>query len=586
MTTLKHEEKASSRLQAPNQGGYPSVAVVTLDGEKDWSEEALVVGNYQLARLVGQGGFGAVYEAQHVTLKNSFAVKLLQPQWAKEEKFFERFQREALVMAELRHENVVQVIDFGVSEQLGPYLICEWLEGKSLYRLWRLNRNLKWGWVLALMLQLLDALAYAHEKGIVHRDLKPENIILTTGSRGRLLVKIVDFGIAHIVGKHFQQQGEKTDDLQKRGAAIGTPYYMSPEQVRGELDRIDHRADLYACGIILAEMLTGQRVFEGGSNRDTMRLQLEALPPRMAELNPDREYPEILEAIVAKALSKDPAHRFQSAHEFNQTLEQAMRSIGIDPIWEDIYHDSGEATGLFPMPKRRDIQYKMIASVVPPTRPLRSMMIGVSVAVLLLLGGFVGIRFLYPPPPSVKPKPRVAAWMDESKKAPPAPEVREIPLGSAAQEGAGNTSEDGQKKAADQEDEEPEVKRKPRQNRRGGRRVKRKKTRVARGQRTQEPPATSSDVPTRTTVPAPREATPMPRREAATLVQYRITTTPNGASVFVDGKKVGATPLTIRGEVGKRVQIEIKKEGYVSRAYLWTFRQNSQNSFRLIEELL
>jgi len=400
------------------------------------------------------------------------------------------------------------------------------------------------------------------------------------------LVKIVDFGIAHIVGKHFQQQGEKTDDLQKRGAAIGTPYYMSPEQVRGELDRIDHRADLYACGIILAEMLTGQRVFEGGSNRDTMRLQLEALPPRMAELNPDREYPEILEAIVAKALSKDPAHRFQSAHEFNQTLEQAMRSIGIDPIWEDIYHDSGEATGLFPMPKRRDIQYKMIASVVPPTRPLRSMMIGVSVAVLLLLGGFVGIRFLYPPPPSVKPKPRVAAWMDESKKAPPAPEVREIPLGSAAQEGAGNTSEDGQKKAADQEDEEPEVKRKPRQNRRGGRRVKRKKTRVMRGQRTQEPPATSSDVPTRTTVPAPREATPTPRREAATLVQYRITTTPNGASVFVDGKKVGATPLTIRGEVGKRVQIEIKKEGYVSRAYLWTFRQNSQNSFRLIEELL
>ncbi len=585
MATLKHEEKESLRTEAPKQGGYPSVALLALDGEKDWSEDALVVGNYQLTRLVGQGGFGAVYEAQHVTLKNSFAVKLLQPQWAKEEKFFERFQREALVMAELRHENVVQVIDFGVSEQLGPYLICEWLEGKSLYRLWRLNRNLKWGWVLALMLQLLDALVYAHEKGIVHRDLKPENIIMTMGSRGRLLVKIVDFGIAHIVGKHFQQQGEKKDDLHQRGAAIGTPYYMSPEQVRGELDRIDHRTDLYACGIILAEMLTGQRVFEGGSNRDTMRLQLEALPPRLSELNPDREYPEILEAIVAKALSKDPAHRFQNAQEFNQTLEQAMRSIGIDPIWEDIYHDSGEATGLFPMPKRRDIQYKMIAPAVPPPRPLRSMMIGVSVAVVLLLSGFVGVRTLYPPPPSIQPKPRVAAWIEEPRTAPPPAEVRDVPLLSptTSSDGTGKTNEDNKKTTASQEDDEPEVKANPRKKKRWSRRVKRKKKRVARLQRTQENTPSSLR---KSPEPAPRDVAPTVRREVAALLQYRISTTPNGASVFVDGKKVGVTPLTIRGEVGKRLQIEIKKEGFVSRAYLWTFRKNSQNNFRLIEELL
>lgn len=582
MATLKHEEKANLRTEAPKQGGYPSVALLALDGEKDWSEDALVVGNYQLTRLVGQGGFGAVYEAQHVTLKNSFAVKLLQPQWAKEEKFFERFQREALVMAELRHENVVQVIDFGVSEQLGPYLICEWLEGKSLYRLWRLNRNLKWGWVLALMLQLLDALVYAHEKGIVHRDLKPENIIMTMGSRGRLLVKIVDFGIAHIVGKHFQQQGEKKDDLHQRGAAIGTPYYMSPEQVRGELDRIDHRTDLYACGIILAEMLTGQRVFEGGSNRDTMRLQLEALPPRLSELNPDREYPEILEAIVAKALSKDPAHRFQNAHEFNQTLEQAMRSVGIDPIWEDIYHDSGEATGLFPMPKRRDIQYKMLTPAVPPPRPLRSMMIGVSVAVLLLLSGFVSVRTLYPPPPSTPPKPRVATWIEEPRSAPPPAEIRDAPLSLPTTDGTGKANADSKKATANQEDDEPEVKAKPRKKKRWSRR-KRKKKRVARLQRTKEnnpPPLRKSPE------PAAREIAPTVRREVAALLRYRINTTPNGASVFVDGKKVGVTPLTIRGEVGKRIQIEIKKEGFVSRAYLWTFRQNSQNNFRLIEELL
>ncbi|MCB9639851.1 MAG: serine/threonine protein kinase [Myxococcales bacterium] len=584
MTTLKHEEKTNRPVHVV-AGGYGLPRQEVAQGEKDWSEDALVVGNYQLMRLVGQGGFGAVYEAQHVTLKNPFAVKLLQPKWAKEEKFFERFQREALVMAELRHENVVQVIDFGVSEELGPYLICEWLEGKSLYRLWRLNRNLKWGWVLALMLQLLDALEYAHERGIVHRDLKPENIIMTMGSRGRMLVKIVDFGIAHMVGRHFEHRDEKKDELQQHGAAIGTPFYMCPEQVRGELHRIDHRADLYACGVILAELLTGARVFDGGSNRDTMRLQLEALPPRLSEINPDREYPEILEVIVAKALSKDPADRFQNAREFNQTLEQAMRSVGIDPIWEDIYHDSGEATGLFPMPKRHVIEYKMISPAVPPARPLRSVAMGVFVAVLLLAVGVGAFRFMNPPPPPKKPLKRVAQWGPDPVRTPPPLSMEAKPLALVDDKKAGSPAKE-EKSTEPETRGEPEERVRPRKNKRRRGRWRRRKTRRTKrrgGGAVEKAPVE------RTTPPVGREAGPEktnPVQPKATRLSYRIQTTPAGADVFVDGQKIGVTPLTIRREVGKRVQIEIKKAGYVSRAYLFTFKKNTKSSFRLIEELL
>ena len=557
---------------SPSVFTYPAPPPQQADGRVNWAEEGQIIGNYRLVRRVGGGGFGEVYEARHVTLQNAFAVKLLQPQWAKDEKFHERFQQEAYVTAELRHENVVQVIDFGVSEKVGPYLICEWLEGKSLYRLWRLNRNLKWGWIYALFSQLLDALSYAHERGIVHRDLKPENMILTMGSRNRLLIKIVDFGIARMVGQHLQQRLED-DQLSKRGAAIGTPFYMSPEQVRGEMERIDHRTDLYACGIILAELLTGHRVFDGPTNRDIMRLHLEAHPPRLCELNPEREYPEVLEALIAKALAKEPQDRFQHANDFYEALQHAMRSIGIEAIREDIYHDTGEATGMYPMPKRHVVEYKMLNPPTPPSKRLRSLFFGALLSILLL-GGLLFALTPPPPPPKTKPKTSKAAWIDEPKP-PPAPKL------TVQQQALPTPPPD-----TDPTEELPQPRKRKTSKRKKTAQQRRKARLASRRPLSRRPDERKPDE-RKPNERKPDERRPTPPRltQKEPLISYRIETTPAGATVLVDGKKRGVTPLTLREEKGKRLQIDIKLKDHVPKAYLWVVKDPKKDRFRLIEEL-
>lgn len=203
------------RCKFPFSGEWPSLVSRTIN-------------NYQLVRRVGGGGFGAVYEARHIALGNSFAVKILHPRLAQDVSFTTRFQAEARVLAELQHENVLQVIDFGFSEGIGFYLITEWLEGNSLFRVLRSYPKPERGWIWELFSQLLDALAYAHARGIIHRDLKPENLVLITGSRGRMVLKIVDFGIAQIVA------GQGAEEQERSKYAVGTPFYMAPEQVRGD----------------------------------------------------------------------------------------------------------------------------------------------------------------------------------------------------------------------------------------------------------------------------------------------------------------------------------------------------------------
>lgn len=279
------------------------------------------VGNYQLVNRIGGGGFGDVYRAEHVELGNPFAVKVLHPRFSADTEFVERFRHEAMVLAGLRHENVVQVVDFGEIESIGFYLVMEWIEGSTLHRYWRKKRVLPAGQVFALFSQLLDALELAHGRGVVHRDMKPENLMMTKGGRGRTIVKIVDFGIAKIVGQSAQGSG----------LAIGTPYYMSPEQAAGQERLVDHRADIYACGVILTELLTGRRLFQTKDPKEILRQQIDTPPPTLLELNPKREYPRLLQAVVNRALAKRPSERYASASEFYDDLESAMRDAGIQP---------------------------------------------------------------------------------------------------------------------------------------------------------------------------------------------------------------------------------------------------------------
>lgn len=272
-----------------------------------------IIHKYRIRERIGGGGFGSVYRAEHVDLANSFAIKILHPHLVHNELMVERFRREAQLLATLRHPNIVQVVDFGQIDGLGLYLVMEWLEGKTLQ--WHIKHEgcppvdiLK-----QVFEQLLDALSYAHHEGIVHRDLKPDNMVWIPGTRNRRMLKVLDFGIARMLEKRGGSR------LTESGLAVGTPRYMSPEQAAGEIERIDHRTDIYACGVLLIEMLTGRPIFTGTTN-EVLLHQMETPAPRLSDLAPDSRYPPALEWVLQRALAKNPAQRYDSADAFGDAL--------------------------------------------------------------------------------------------------------------------------------------------------------------------------------------------------------------------------------------------------------------------------
>lgn len=276
-----------------------------------------IIDKYQLKERIGGGGFGTVYRAVHIELHNPFAIKILHPHLSEDSQMVQRFQREARLLANLRHHNIVQVIDFGHIEGLGFYLVMEWLEGHTLQ--WHLkHEGLPPREILVQIFdQLLDALHHAHEQGIVHRDLKPENLVLLPGKRMRRVLKILDFGIATMV---TERGGSR---LTETGLAVGTPRYMAPEQAAGSIDKVDHRADIYSVGVLLSELLTGQQLY-GGTTNEVLLHQIETPAPRLSDLAPGIPFPPALEWIVQRALAKEPEKRFTSAEEFSDALLAAL----------------------------------------------------------------------------------------------------------------------------------------------------------------------------------------------------------------------------------------------------------------------
>ena len=502
-------------------------------------------GNYKLVRRIGGGGFGAVYEARHITLGKSFAVKILAPEMADKEHFIERFQQEALVMAELRHENVVQVLDSGSDDEVGFYLVTEWLEGRSLFKIWRYNEELDRAWILAVFSQLLDALSFAHDRGIVHRDLKPGNIMLTTGGRARILLKIVDFGIAKMVGQTYEaklEEGgkEKTTEnvLEKKGVIVGTPFYMAPEQVRGQMDLIDGRTDLYACGIILGEFLTGRRVFDGGSLKGTMRLHLEALPPTLAQLAPERTFSPELEAVFAKAIAKERELRFQNPQAFYDALAEAMAASDIEPNYEDLYLELDTKKAPPPRPPRPEIEYDKVPGL--GRMQTRDIALGVGAAVLVLLIAVTLFSILFPTPEQPKVpkrrKPGKAVWIEVEPDA-AAPPERLAPVKDAGVR--------PEAKAAPEARTTPE----------------------------------SEPIPKRR--PAPRRPAQKPKK-----ILLRLRSKPSRATVYINGRKRGRTPLRWRAKLGRRLRVELRKKGYVKHSFTWKVRKTKRTrTVKLIEEL-
>jgi eukaryotic-like serine/threonine-protein kinase len=275
---------------------------------------AALAGRYRIERLISRGGMGAVFEATQLGLDRAVAIKLLLPALSRDEKMRERFRREARSAASLRHPNIIQIYDYGISDH-GPYIVMELARGKSLRQL--LNKGaLEIRLSVDLMGQICSALAAAHSATIIHRDLKPDNIMVEEQPDGQILAKVLDFGIAKMREAQPDEEGANLTGAN----IIGSPAYMSPEQSLGTT--LDARSDIYSLGIVLYEMLTGSTPFGKGAPGALLTHQINTPPPPLTAARP--EIPASLESVVMKALAKDREARFTSATQFAQALRKAF----------------------------------------------------------------------------------------------------------------------------------------------------------------------------------------------------------------------------------------------------------------------
>src|SRR6267378_837625 len=270
------------------------------------------LGRYQLERVLGKGAMGIVYEALDPKLHRKVAIKTILINQLDEETakdFSMRFVREAHAVARLNHPNIVQVYDFGEEGDMA-YLVMEFIRGDELKSTLSTGRQFDRKECVRIMCELLDALEFAHEAGVVHRDIKPANVMLD--SQGR--AKLTDFGVARVTDSD-RTHAERT----QAGTVVGTPAYMSPEQIQGQ--RIDRRTDIFSAGVILYQFLTGQKPFTGEGAWTVAKKIIQEDPPMPSSINMALS-PEF-DRVVAKALAKDPDQRFATAREFSQALKRA-----------------------------------------------------------------------------------------------------------------------------------------------------------------------------------------------------------------------------------------------------------------------
>jgi serine/threonine-protein kinase len=291
-----------------------------LPGEHDPTEllaPGTMVGEYRVHDFVAEGGMATVYRAIQPTIAKRVAVKVLSASLSADAAAVSRFVDEARAVNQIRHPNIIDVFSFGRLADGRFYFVMEWLSGETLYR--RIGRgrpsDLE---TLGILVHVCEALEAAHEVGIIHRDIKPENVFLVH-LRGRVLVKLLDFGLAKLAGKLDMSDGRRT----KPGMAVGTPAFISPEQARGE--EVTAASDLYSLGVLAYELLTGKLPFEAELAIDQIHMHLHDPPPPPAQRRPDLA-PELCELLVAM-LAKEAAQRPSMAH-VRAVFESRLRDLG------------------------------------------------------------------------------------------------------------------------------------------------------------------------------------------------------------------------------------------------------------------
>lgn len=288
------EEPPTTVYEAPSHPSVPPAAGDSINGE------------YTLGTRIGEGGVGSVYRAVQLKGERAVAIKLLQRDQLGEMDMRPRFEREALALSTMRHPNIVRFHDYGIADGR-PYLVMDLIEGRTLHALIAADGALPVTRAIAICRQLLYALAYAHDRGLVHRDLKSANVMVQSLPHQPEHVTILDFGFVKLLPGH---RVDGAAPLTRAGVAFGSPPYISPEQATGSA--VDARADLYSVGVLLFEMLTGTRPFDGEIT-DVLRHHLATPVPRLVTRNPRLATRHDLQALIERAMAKSPSHRFATA---------------------------------------------------------------------------------------------------------------------------------------------------------------------------------------------------------------------------------------------------------------------------------
>jgi serine/threonine protein kinase len=290
----------------------------------------IIRNKYQILNRIGIGGMGLVYRGRHLTFNELCAIKIVNDDIAGNANFLKRFQTEAMVTRKLRHPNAVRVDDFDYTEDGRPFIVMELVEGKNISEIIHKEGALAVPRAIRIARQVALAIGVAHKFGIVHRDLKPGNIILSTDEQGQEVAKVLDFGIA----KLREAAGEDRPDMTMTGMVVGTPLYMSPEQFMGKkaAGEIDGRTDIYALGVVLYQMITGQVPFDAETPYALMLQHLQGTVKPPHEVKPELGIPEALSQVILKSMEKSRELRFQTAEEFVAALDQVEKVGSIHAI--------------------------------------------------------------------------------------------------------------------------------------------------------------------------------------------------------------------------------------------------------------
>jgi serine/threonine-protein kinase len=337
---------------------------------------SVIAERYHVLRKLGEGGMGQVYLAEHVKMGRHSAVKVMHPAMVHDADALGRFNREAANASRIDHPNVAAIYDFGETPEGLVYLAMQYVEGETLTEIVREHGALPPHRAAEIARQAAEGLHAAHAMGIVHRDLKPDNIMVTKDQDGLDCVKVVDFGIA-------KAAGVKSQKVTRTGTVIGTPEYMSPEQLAGE--EVDGRSDLYSLALVTFNMLTGDLPFPAETTQTAMIMRLTEKPRSLGDMKPDVAWPSQVQAVMSKALEREASQRYASTREFGRALHMAIEKM---PVHSPTVPRTGSSTGA-----TREPATTVVAAPSPAVMK-RSLMIAAGVVGLLaaLTGGVVVAR--------------------------------------------------------------------------------------------------------------------------------------------------------------------------------------------------